>query len=100
MVRGDADFAAGRLAHRVLWADDLIAAVFAEQHHPLRAVKRVAVLKTFLEIRRPDPLLENELPLVAGLAVAGPLENAILRVGELLIVVEEKLAAQGGDRRW
>src|SRR4029453_11564124 len=100
MVRGHADFAAGLLAHRVLWADDLIAAVLAEQHHPLRAVKRVTVLIALLVIWRPDPLLEDELPLMAGLAVASPLENAILRVGKLLIVVEEKLAAQGGDRRW
>ena len=37
--------------------------------------------------------------LSADLAVAGILEDDVLRVGKLLVVVEEVLAAQAGDRR-
>ena len=69
----------------------------ADDQHPLGAVEGGAVLVAFLHVGRPDPLLEDQLLARPGLAVVGVLEDDVLRVGELLVVVEEVLAAQAGD---
>jgi len=79
-------------------AKDLEADAVAEDQHPLGAIEGGSVLISFLHVRRPIPLLENELPLAGGFAVAGPFEDAVLRVRELLVVVEEELATEARGR--
>ena len=69
------------LEELVLRAEKLPAATLAEQHHPIRAVERVAVLEPLLHVGRPDALFKDELPLVADLTVAGIFVDDVLRVG-------------------
>lgn len=71
----------------------LPAVLFAQDHHALGAVEGVAVLVAFLEVRRPNPLFEDQLPGLRLLTVARVLEHDVLRVGPLLVVVKEVLAA-------
>src|SRR5262245_51750543 len=67
------------------------------EEHTARAVEGAAMLVAFHLVRRPDALLVDHLLLLIVLADAGPFEDDGLRVGELLIVVEEVFAPQGGD---
>src|SRR5262245_30167135 len=48
----------------------LPAAVLAKNHHAFRPIKRVAVFVAFLDVRRPDALLEDELFLLPNVAAA------------------------------
>src|SRR5690606_32807920 len=63
-----------------------------------RPVEGVAVLVALLEVGRPDALLEDELPGLRRLAGAEVLLDDGLSVAELLVVVDEILAAQGRHR--
>src|SRR5206468_1239634 len=65
--------------------------------HAVGAVKGRAVFITFLHVRRPDALLEDELLLLARFALDWILEDGALRVRKLLVVVEEVLAAEARD---
>src|SRR5262249_19840050 len=67
-----------------------------DDRHPLRAVEGRTVFVSLLDIRRPDPLLENEL-LFHRFAGNRILEDRILRIGKLLVVVEEVLAPKASD---
>src|SRR5205823_6089278 len=88
--------AASFLPRLVPLAEDLEADAVADDDQPLGAVESGPVLVPFLHVGGPVPLLEDKLSLAARLAVAGPFEDAVLGVRELLIVVEEELASQAG----
>jgi hypothetical protein len=82
----------------IAWTKNLESAPLAQKHHAVGAIEGIPVFKTFLHIGRPDALLEDELTLVANLSVARIFEHDVLRVGELLVVVEEVFAAHRHDR--
>ena len=85
------------LPQLVARAVQLPATVLAQKHDAVRAVKGVPVLISLLDVRCPDALLENKLARFAGRGVRPVLEQDILRVGKLLVVVEEIFPAQRGD---
>src|SRR5262245_2994421 len=97
MMRGQIGPAAGELLQRRVLRAERLPCAFAEDHVALRAVERDAVLVALLHVRGPVPLLVDELSFVADRAVAGVVEDAVLVVRKLLVVVEEELAAEGGD---
>ena len=96
MVRRQID-AAGLLGDELSFADpvELPADAMADDEHALGAVKGDAVLVSFLHVRRPDALFEDKPASSAFLDVV--FADGILGVGQLLVVVEEVLAAQAGD---
>ena len=86
-----------RSTHRLVVAvDDQQLAALAEHHAALGAEELDAGVAVVRIILRPEPHLEHELPR-DRLAVAGKVPDAGGRVGKLLVVVEEILAADRGD---
>src|SRR5690349_18171243 len=90
-------FAGHFLARFVARAKQLPAAALAENQHSFGAVKGIPVFVTFLHVRRPDALLEDELLFTLAFAVI--FEDDVLRVGKLLLIVEEKFSAKRGHSR-
>src|SRR5262245_57758877 len=82
VVGGQVDAAAAFLARLVPRTEYLKTAGVPHHQEPFRAIEGRPVLVTFLHVGRPVALLEDQLPLLAGSAVAGPFEDAVLRVGE------------------
>src|SRR5262245_35643967 len=72
----------------------------ADDQHPLGAVERGTVLVSLLHVRRPDPLLEDELLAHPRLALDRVFKDRVLRVRPLLVVIEEVLAAQACRPAW
>src|SRR5690349_7570708 len=70
----------------------------ANDQHPFGAIKCGPVLVAFLHIRRPDPLFEDELLRLAA-SLRRIFEYRVLSVAKLLVVIEERLAAQAGRLR-
>src|SRR4029434_4998195 len=94
-MRFETDGAAHLLNEFVARTVHLPAVVLAENHQPLCPVEGVAVLVPFLHVRRPNPMLVDQLLLLSTSLV---FERDILRVRELLIVVEEVFAAETRHR--
>ena len=79
----------------VLGLEHLPAGFLAANDVALGAIPSVTILVAFLHVGSPDALLIDELLLFAARQI--PLEDARLRVGELLVVIEEILSTQRRD---
>src|SRR5678815_4726828 len=97
VMRFETYFAAHLFDELVARAVHLPAVVFAENHQAFRAVEGVAVFVPFLHVGRPDPMFVDELLFLSTSLV---FEGDILRVGELLIVVEEVFSTETRHRVW
>src|SRR4051794_8009872 len=86
----------GNLDWHIALAAHLDLASPAQEHLPFLAIELRAAVGIARIVRGPQPLFVNEQSLVPRLAVARVFESDLLGIGELLIVVEEKFAA---DRR-
>src|SRR5262249_29062088 len=82
------------------WAVQLPAHRMPDNEHALGAIEGGAVLVPLLHVGRPDALLVNELLPASRFAFNSILEDRVLRIGELLVIVEEILASQAGDALW
>src|SRR5688572_26609492 len=98
MMRWPIWFAAHFITRLVARAEQLPAVPFAENEHPLGAIERIAVLVTFLHVGRPDALLKDQLLL--RFAFTGVFEDDRLRIGKLLVVIEEILSTNRRDSAW
>jgi len=73
----------GAAFHRFPWfvarSEQLPSVLLTQDHHPFGAVKGIAVLMAFLDIRGPDALFENELALAPREIVGRPRREAPAR---------------------
>ena len=70
--------------------------LFAQHHHPFRAVEHIPILHALLLVWRPDAHLKNQL-FRPAIFIRRILEKAVLRVRPLHVVVKNILAAHGAN---
>ena len=97
---GEIRAAAGRFFDQlVARAVEFVAPDLAKDHHAVGAVVGVAVLVALLHVGGPDALLEDQLLGSPRFGCGGVLEGDVLRVRELLVVIEVALRAESSDAR-